>query len=56
MRPNHINTPADNVCLAAKYGYNISPPANHNILPYQIVQVGANGAFFYLKYSYFFGR
>ena len=44
-----------NACLSAKYGYNVSLPSDHDILPYQIVQMGANGAFFHLKASYSFG-
>jgi iron complex outermembrane receptor protein len=44
-----------NAYLTAKYGYNISLPYDHDILPYQMVQMGANGAFFYLKASYSFG-
>ncbi|MBF9142837.1 TonB-dependent receptor [Hymenobacter properus] len=31
-------------------------PYDHDILPYQMVQMGANGAFFYLKASYGFGQ
>ncbi|MDO7851015.1 TonB-dependent receptor [Hymenobacter convexus] len=31
-------------------------PYDHDILPYQVVQMGLNGAFFYLKASYSFGK
>ena len=42
--------------LSAQYpDKNISLPYDHDILPYQAVQMGANGAFFYLKASYSFG-
>lgn len=44
-----------NTYLSAKYGYNISLPYDRDILPYQMVQMGANGTFFYLKASYSFG-
>ncbi|MEJ7662926.1 MAG: hypothetical protein WKG07_26920 [Hymenobacter sp.] len=30
-------------------------PYDHDILPYQAVQMGSNGAFFYLKASYSLG-
>ena len=50
-------TPAStNAYLSAKYGRSISLPSDHDILPYQIVQLGTNRAFFYLKASYTFGR
>ncbi len=42
--------------LSAKYGYKVSLPYDRDILPYQMVQMGANGAFFYLKASYSFGQ
>lgn len=45
-----------NAYLTAKYGYSISLPYDHDILPYQMVQMGANGVFFYLKASYSFGQ
>ena len=44
-----------NTYLSAKYGYNISLPYDRDILPYQMVQMGANGAFFCLEASYSFG-
>ena len=37
-----------------KYGVTSYVPYDHDILPYQSVQMGANGAFFYLKASYSF--
>ena len=46
---------ATNAYLTAKYGRNISLPSDHDILPHQMVQMGANGAFFHLKASYSFG-
>ena len=54
--PYNQSRSAANAYLSAKYGYNISLPSDHDILPYQAVQMGANGAFFYLKASYSFGR
>jgi iron complex outermembrane receptor protein len=53
--PYNQNYEATNTYLTNKYGYNISLPYDHDILPYQMVQMGANGAFFYLKASYSFG-
>ena len=45
-----------NAYLTDKYQRNISLPSDHDILPHQMVQLGANGAFFYLKASYSFGQ
>ena len=44
-----------NAYLSAVHQQNVSLPYDHDILPYQMVQMGANGAFFYLKASYSFG-
>ena len=38
-----------------KYGQPSYMPFDHDILPYHSVQMGANGAFFYLKASYSLG-
>ncbi|MBH8560467.1 TonB-dependent receptor [Hymenobacter negativus] len=51
---NHDRASA-NAYLTAKHQQNVSLPYDHDILPYQMVQMGANGAFFYLKASYSFG-
>ncbi|SHJ12557.1 iron complex outermembrane recepter protein [Hymenobacter daecheongensis DSM 21074] len=53
--PHNRSRTAANAYLSDKYGYNISLPYDHDILPYQMVQTGLNGAFFYLKASYTFG-
>ncbi len=44
-----------NAYLSTKYGSTVSLPYDHDILPYQAVQMGARGAFFFLKASYRFG-
>ncbi len=53
--PYNQSRAATNAYLSAQHGQNISLPYDHDILPYQMVQMGANGAFFYLKASYSFG-
>ena len=46
---------AYNAYFQQKYGYPSNLPYDHDILPYQSVQMGASGAFFYLKASYSLG-
>ena len=53
--PFNQSRAATNAYLSAQHNQNISLPSDHDILPYQAVQMGANGAFFYLKASYSFG-
>ncbi|MBJ6107749.1 TonB-dependent receptor [Hymenobacter sp. BT523] len=38
------------------YGSPSTTPYDHDILPHHMVQMGANGAFFYLKATYAFGQ
>lgn len=53
--PHNQSRAATNAYLSAQHGQNISLPYDHDILPYQMAQMGASGAFFYLKASYSFG-
>lgn len=54
--PHNRNRQAANAYLSDKYGFNVSLPSDHDILPYQLVQMGSSGALYYLKASYSFGR
>ena len=47
---------AYNAYFLQKYGRPSNVPSDYDILPYQAVQMGANGAFFYLKASYTLGQ
>lgn len=54
--PVGFATQADyNAYFQQKYGVPSYLPYDHDIVPYQAVQQGANGTFFYLKASYSFG-
>ncbi|RZK24784.1 MAG: TonB-dependent receptor [Hymenobacter sp.] len=47
---------AYNAYFLQTHGYANNLPYDHDILPYHAVQMGANGAFFYLKASYSLGQ
>jgi len=47
---------AYNAYFQQTYGRPSNLPSDHDIFPYNMVQMGANGAFFYLKASYSFGQ
>ena len=55
--PVGFATMADyNAYFLQHYGMPSYVPYDHDILPHQAVQMGANGTFFYLKASYSFGQ
>ncbi|WP_201987039.1 hypothetical protein [Hymenobacter rubidus] len=51
--PPYQKPAAGRRCPQNKYGYNISLPCE--MMPYQMVQMSSDGAFFYLDASYNFG-
>ena len=53
--PQPQSRAAANSYLSAQHGQNISLPYDHDIIPCQMVQMGASGALFYVNASYSFG-